>query len=133
MRLLLDTHVLLWWLAADTRLGAAARAHIADPATLCLVSAATAWEIAIKTALGRVDLGEPPEVSLPREIAGGDFLELPITIAHALAVGTLPAHHRDPFDRLLVAQARVERLQIVTADRVFAAYDVALLPAAANS
>ena len=129
MKLLLDTHVLLWWLGDDPRLGRAAAARITDPRNLVWVSAATAWEIAIKAALGRLDLGEPPEECLPREIERAGFRLLDVTIDHALAVRTLAAHHADPFDRLLIAQALSEGLQIVTADGAFAAYGVTVVPA----
>ena len=88
------------------------------------MSAATAWEIAIKMALGRLEMDEPPEISLPRELERSAFAHLPISMAHALAVRTLPAHHRDPFDRLLIAQARLDQLVLVTADPIVAAYDV---------
>ncbi len=129
MNLLIDTHVLLWWLADDRRLGRGAAAAIAEPRNIVWVSAASAWEIAIKAALGRLDLGEPPEECLPREIEDGGMRPLPITVPHALAVRTLPHHHADPFDRLLIAQAVVDGLQIVTADSAFTAYGVALLAA----
>lgn len=129
MTLLLDTHVLLWWLDDSPRLGARARAAIADPDNTVWVSAATAWEIAIKTGLGRLDMNEPPQEVLPREIEHGGFRPLAISMEHALAVRTLPPHHRDPFDRLLIAQAMAEDLRLVTADRAFARYGVSLIAA----
>ena len=129
MNLLLDTHALLWWLEDNPRLGRGASAHIADPRNIVWVSAATAWEIAIKVALGRLDLGAPPEDCLPREMERGSLQPLPVTVSHALAVRTLPLHHADPFDRLLIAQAVSDGLRIVTADGAFTAYGVALLPA----
>jgi len=125
--LLLDTHVLLWWLDDSPRLGARARAAIADPDNTVWVSAATAWEIAIKTGLGRLELGEPPEDVLPREIERGGFRPLAISVEHALAVRALPLHHRDPFDRMLVAQAMLEDLTLVTRDENIAKYEVATL------
>jgi PIN domain nuclease of toxin-antitoxin system len=124
VRLLLDTHALLWWLADNRKLGPRARAAIADPRSTIWVSAASAWEIAIKAALGRLDLAEPAEVCLPREIERNHFTPLPVTVGHALAVAGLPSHHSDPFDRILVAQAQLENLTIVTADKAFARYDV---------
>ena len=127
--LLLDTHAFLWWLDDNPRLGARARAAIADPDNTVLVSAATAWEIAIKTGLGRLELGEPPEDVLPREIERGGFRPLAISVEHALVVRTLPLHHRDPFDRLLIAQAVAEGLRLVTADGAFANYDVGVVDA----
>lgn len=129
MTLLLDTHVFLWWLDDNPRLGPAARTAIADPDSTVWVSAATAWEIAIKTGLGRLEMSEPPEEVLPREIERGGFQPLAISVEHALAVRTLPRHHRDPFDRLLIVQAMAEDLRLVTADRAFAHYDVNLVAA----
>jgi PIN domain nuclease of toxin-antitoxin system len=129
VNLLLDTHALLWWLTDSRKLGRRARAAIAGSANTVWVSAASAWEIAIKTALGRLEFKEPPEVCLPRELARNDFHELPVALDHALAVGTLPLHHTDPFDRLLIAQARAQALTLVTADSVFERYDVRTLDA----
>ena len=129
MKLLLDTHALLWGLAGSPKLGPQARARIVDPASTVWVSAATAWEIAIKAGLGRLDLGEPPEICIPREMERGGFLWLPVTAEHAFGVRTLPMHHGDPFDRLLVAQAGIEGLTLVTADAILSAYRVPLLNA----
>ncbi len=129
MTLLLDTHVLLWWLAASPKLGAGARKAIASPDATVWISAATAWEIAIKTSLGRLTLGEPPDVALPRELDRNGFRPLAVTIAHALAVRRLPTHHMDPFDRLLIAQAALEGLTLVTADPILRRYDVVVLDA----
>lgn len=123
MKLLLDTHVLLWWLTDDPRLGPELRSAISDPDALVHVSAATVWEIAIKEALGRIDL----DADLAVEIEAGGFIELPIQARHALAAGRLPRHHGDPFDRMLVAQAREEQLTLVSQDGALAAYDVDLL------
>lgn len=124
MRLLLDTHALLWWLA-DEGLRTQARDAIADPATVAMVSAVSAWEISIKKALGK--LAAPDD--LEHQVRAGGFLPLPISIAHGVAAGQLVRHHEDPFDRMLIAQARAEGLTIVTRDKRFADYDVALLPA----
>ena len=125
MRLLLDTHALLWWLDDDPRLGRPAREAIANPSSVAVVSAASVWEIAIKQALGRLDPPEPLQISLERE----RFDELPITHAHALRAGALPPHHKDPFDRMLVAQAELQGLTIVSRDPSLAPYGVAILPA----
>lgn len=125
MKLLLDTHALLWWLADDPMLSREARASIADPTSPVFVSAATAWEMAIKTALGKLDAPD----DLNDALAASRFQELPITIEHALLAGKLPQHHRDPFDRMLIAQARLEGLTVVTRDAVFGAYEIELLPA----
>ena len=124
MRLLLDTHALLWWLA-DEGLSTQARDAIADPATVAMVSAVSAWEISIKKALGK--LAAPDD--LDHQVQAGGFLPLPITIAHGVAAGELVRHHEDPFDRMLIAQARAEGLTIVTRDKRFADYDVPLMPA----
>ncbi len=118
MILLLDGHAFLWWVFEDRRLSDAARAAMAE--NRCLVSAATIWELAIKRATGKL---EAPE-SLPQAVQREGFGELPVTAAHGDAAGQLPLHHPDPFDRMLVAQARAEGLSIVTRDRAFAAYGV---------
>ena len=123
MRALLDTHALLWWLVDSDRLSDRARAVIADAATELYWSAASSWEIAIKTGLGRLSLPEPPRSLIPKVMREQALRPLEVTHAHALAVAELPDHHRDPFDRLLVAQSRLEKLPIVSADRIFERYD----------
>jgi PIN domain nuclease of toxin-antitoxin system len=125
VRLLLDTHVLLWSLGSPAQLRADARDAIEDGGNEVLVSAASAWEIAIKRALGRL---EAPD-DLPSAMEAAAFVPLSITIPHALAAGALPPHHRDPFDRMLVAQATLEELTVVTRDPHFARYGVPTLPA----
>lgn len=122
MRLLLDTHALLWWLARE-HLVEAVKDRIADPGTDVLVSAVCCWEVAIKQAAGKL---VPPE-PVSRAVRAGGFEPLPITLEHGERAGSLPRHHGDPFDRMLVAQAQLEGLTLVTRDRVFDAYDVALL------
>jgi PIN domain nuclease of toxin-antitoxin system len=122
--MLLDTHALLWWLA-DEELAPDVRDEIADPANSVAVSAASAWEISIKRALGK--LAAPDD--LREQIRASDFAPLPIEITHALAAGQLPKHHEDPFDRMLIAQAQIEKLTIVTRDRRFREYDVAVMSA----
>ena len=129
MKLLLDTHALLWWLEESPRLGFDTRREIASPRNEVLISAVCAWEIAIKVGLGRLDLGEPPEICLPREIERNGFRALPVEISHGCAVRSLPDHHRDPFDRLLVAQALCEGLTLVTADPLISRYSVTTLAA----
>ncbi|HWT25615.1 MAG TPA: type II toxin-antitoxin system VapC family toxin [Solirubrobacteraceae bacterium] len=119
-RLLVDTHAVLWWLADDPALSSGARAAIADPSAEPLVSAASLWEIAVKRSLGKLRVPD----DLPDEIAAAGFGRLPVSPEHAWAVRGLPFHHRDPFDRLLVAQAQAERLPVVTADVRFAPYGV---------
>lgn len=106
-------------------LGAKARAAIANPDAQVFVSAATAWEISINTALGKLDAPN----SLEEALATNGFTPLPINMEHALAAGRLPEHHRDPFDRMLIAQAQLERLTLVTHDGAFGHYDVGLLDA----
>ena len=124
MKLLIDTHILLWWLDNDPALPEWAASAIADPQHAAIVSAASVWEISIKQANGRLDA----PVDLLATIAD-DFATLPMTAGHAMAAGRLPPHHADPFDRMLIAQARVEGLTLVSVDRRFADYDVALLAA----
>ena len=122
MKLLLDTHVVLWWQRDDRRLNQAARRAIAD-ADIVWVSAVSGWEAAIKMALGRLRLAEPFRVL----VAADDFSELPLTLAHADALAGLPRHHADPFDRVLVAQATVEGATIVSHDRALEPYGVSML------
>lgn len=122
MSLLLDTHALLWWLGGE-RLDEDATERISDPSTLVAVSAASIWEAAVKSALGKLDVPEP----LGRAALEEGFEPLPVTFDHAELAGRLPRHHRDPFDRMLVAQAQGEGLTIVTRDLAFDAYDVPVL------
>lgn len=128
MRALLDTHVWLWMLSQPERL-AAALPVIEDPRSRLLLLSASSWEIAIKYALGRLPLPDPPSRYVPERIRSSGVTPLPVEHAHALAVAELPTHHRDPFDRLLVAQARLEGVPIITADPALAAYDVELIRA----
>jgi PIN domain nuclease of toxin-antitoxin system len=124
VRLLLDTHALLWWLA-DEGLTVPARDAIADPGNVVMVSAASAWEISIKKALGK--LAAPDD--LEQQVQASGFLPLPISLAHGVAAGRLDRYHEDAFDRMLIAQARAEGLTIVTRDKRFDEYGVPLLPA----
>lgn len=119
-RLLVDTHALLWWLTDDPALSAVARAAIADGASEPLISAASIWEIAIKQSLGRLTAPD----DLPETILSEGFTVLAVDAEHAWRVRQLPLHHRDPFDRLLVAQALTQQIPIVTADAQFDAYGV---------
>ena len=125
MRLLLDTHVLLWWLANDPSLGEEARAGISDPSSSVFVSAVTVWEVSIKQALGKLEA--PPD--LLGQIELNRFEPLSITVSHAYPAGALPRHHDDPFDRMLVAQAMKEGLVLLTADPRMSRYSVATLAA----
>ena len=121
MRLLLDTHALLWWLSDDAQLGPAARDLIADPAHDVFVSVVSLWEIQVKARVGKLtaDLA-----AILEEMEAQAFELLPIRPAHLLRLGGLPAHHRDPFDHLLIAQAMIEGAAFVTADRQISGYGV---------
>ena len=122
--LLLDTHVLIWWRAEPGRLKTTARTAIAET-DLVFVSAASAWEAALKISLGKLRLPEPFSTG----VVDSGFEKLSITFEHAERAAALPQHHRDPFDRMLVAQAATENLTLVTHDRRLAAYDVEILRA----
>ncbi len=124
MTALLDTHTFLWWIGDDRRLTTRAREVLADGANVLLFSAASAWEIAIKARLGRLDLPQAPEAFVPEQLALNQIDALPIQLTHALHVYALPDHHRDPFDRMLAAQARIEGVPIVSADPIFDHYNV---------
>ena len=126
MNLLLDTHVLLWWLDdPNTLLSEQALAAITDPDNQIIISVVSAWEIAIKKALGKL---ESPE-NLEEMIADSEFELIPINYEHAWQVKDLPPHHRDPFDRLLISQAKAEHLMLVTRDSQLKAYDIPILEA----
>jgi PIN domain nuclease of toxin-antitoxin system len=127
VNLLLHTHALLWFLGDDPSLSATATALIQDPANHKLVSVASCWEIAIKVALKKLDLGEPATTFLPRELATNGFDLLGIELIHATSVESLPPHHRDPFDRLLVAQSLIEKLPVVSVDAQLDAYGITRL------
>lgn len=121
MKLLLDTHLLLWAAGAPDRLSAEARSLLSDPNHVLVFSAASLWEITIKAGLGRTDFKVDPHL-LRRGLIENDYEELPITSRHAVAVSGLPEIHRDPFDRILVAQALVEGLTLLTHDPLVQAY-----------
>ena len=129
MRILLDTQCWLWMSLAPERFSATARRLLEDRQHALYLSAASAWEIAIKHALGKLRLPEPPASYVPARVAALGVLSLPIDHQHALHVASLPPHHRDPFDRMLVAQAQIEELPIMTADPVFSGYAVTTIPA----
>ena len=124
MRLLVDTHVFLWWVEGDKALPAKARAALAAPENECLVSLASAWELAIKAGLGKLKLALPVQRYVVEHVTANGFRFLDIRMPHIGRVEALPAHHGDPFDRLLIAQALEEKLPIVSADPVFRKYGV---------
>ena len=129
MRILLDTQCWLWMAASPEKLSPRARALVRTTEHELYLSAASAWEIAIKHALGKLRLPQPPSVTCRPAVETLRTLPLPIDQSHALRVAVLPSHHRDPFDRLLVAQAQIEDLPILTADPVFGRYDVEVIAA----
>lgn len=131
MNLLLDTHALLWWKEGSRKLGPRARRAIERDAAAVRVSAVSAWEIAIKSRIGRLRLASPLHEWMPEGLERHGFQMLNVTVDHAVAVASLPDHHDDPFDRLLIAQARQEGLTIVTADAAFDDYGVSVLDARA--
>jgi PIN domain nuclease of toxin-antitoxin system len=126
VKLLLDTHAWLWLQTSPERLGSCL-AHARNPQNTLLLSAASSWEIAIKWAIGRLELPEAPGSYVPSRMILNGVEGLPVYHRHALEVASLPRHHSDPFDRLLVAQARVEGATLITADRQFQEYDVELM------
>jgi PIN domain nuclease of toxin-antitoxin system len=125
MNLLLDTHALLWWLDDHPSLSKKARTSISDGMNSVFVSAAVIWEIEIKKALGKLKIPS----NFRQVLAQQSFEMLPVTVEHAYMVGDLPAFHRDPFDRMLIAQARVEGFTIVTRDSIFARYKIPVIQA----
>lgn len=124
MRVLLDTHALLWWLAGDSNLSINARHAIADPANEIFVSAASAWEVSTKFRIGKLPGAGPLGVDFAREVRQQGFVALAISLEHAQVAGALVGDHRDPFDRMLIAQAREEKMALVSNDAVFDTFDV---------
>lgn len=127
MKILLDTHVFLWWVAEDPRLSEAAREVVSAGENELLFSAASGWEMAIKVRLGKLRVPDDLGAYLSMQLSKNAVEVLPVTLRHATGVAHLPGHHRDPFDRLLVAQALAESLTIVTADPLVAKYPVETL------
>lgn len=124
MRALLDTHTFLWWITDDPQLSPRVREIISNGENELFLSSASGWEIAIKVRLGRLQLSDDLERFIPEQMALNAINGLPIQMSHALRVHGLPAHHRDPFDHLLIAQAQLENLPILTADPQIARYPV---------
>lgn len=129
MKILLDTHVWLWMISEPEKLSKHARRHINKDAEELILSAVSSWEISIKWALGKLTLPSPPSEFVPEHLAATKTYPLAIQHSHTLRVAVLPHHHTDPFDRLLIAQAQIERIPILTADPQFKPYDVELIPA----
>lgn len=126
-RLLIDTHVFLWWVNDAPDLTATARLAISDADNECYLSIASCWEMAIKSSLGKLSLAKPLERFVSEQLRANNFTLLNIELRHAAKVEKLPFHHRDPYDRLLIAQAITEKLIIVAADSAFSAYGVKIL------
>jgi PIN domain nuclease of toxin-antitoxin system len=124
MKVLLDTHTFLWWITDDPKLSSKSRDIIYDGSNELFLSAATGWEIAIKAKLNRIQLPEHPELFISEQLRINGIQSLPIQMGHALHVFTLPDYHRDPFDRMLVAQSQLEDLPILTADPLISLYRV---------
>lgn len=127
MNLLLDSHSFLWFIEGSPQLSIAARSLIADPANVLFLSMASVWEIAIKVSLEKVHIGQPFAQFVPHQLALHSINLLDITLQHAVEVSKLPFHHRDPFDRLIIAQSLVERLPIIGTDGVFDQYGITRL------
>ncbi len=127
MRLLIDTHALLWFCEGNASLGPAARAAMEDPGNECYVSHATAWEVAIKVGLKKLKLQTDYDVLFSDVLKANGFELLPPALSHYQALISLPKHHNDPFDRLMIAQAQVEELMVVSCDTYFSAYAVPLI------
>ncbi|MDY0301281.1 MAG: type II toxin-antitoxin system VapC family toxin [Trichlorobacter sp.] len=127
MRLLLDTHTFLWWISNDPLLSATAKTVISDARNECFLSLASCWEMAIKSSIGKLRLVKPVESFIPEEVIANDFSLLAIDFKHIAKVETLPFYHRDPFDRLLVAQAIVDKMILVSADSRLSEYDIKCL------
>ncbi len=132
MKLLLDTQCWLWWFAQPERLNEEAIAHIADETNALWLSVASIWEMGIKVAIGKLPLPEPIDSYIPSRMVLLNMRSLEITASHALQASMLPLHHRDPFDRMLVAQAQMEDMMLVSADPMFRLYNVSMLWAASS-
>lgn len=126
-RLLLDTHTFIWWATGDRRLSNSVVAALSDVSSEVILSVVTPWEIAIKHASGRLTLQRPVKQLVAEQVARHRYTTLPVRLEHVLEVAELPSHHGDPFDRLLVAQARVEGMMLVSRDTAMRAYDVPVL------
>jgi len=124
VRILLDTHTFLWWTNDSPRLSESARETIADPGNELFLSAASGWEIAIKVPLGKLRVADDLGRFIAEQLSLNQIATLPITMRHALQVHSLPLYHRDPFDRMIIAQSQLEKMPVLTTDGIFARYDV---------
>ena len=129
MNVLLDTHVLIWWMEKSPRLGSRAKRILASGTVNPVISAVSIWEMSIKVSIGRLEMADPLERWVPRLQNEWGVHPLPITFEHAIMVHNLPPHHNDPFDRMLVAQALCEHLELMTGDPILTSYDVRTLDA----
>jgi PIN domain nuclease of toxin-antitoxin system len=127
MKVLLDTHTFLWWVTEDSKLSSKASEIIRDGNNELYLSAASGWEITIKAQLNRIQLPGPPEKFISEQLRINGIQSLPILMSHALHVYNLPDHHRDPFDRILIAQSQLEGLPILTADPSFSLYEIGVI------
>jgi len=127
MKALLDTHIFLWWIADDPRLPSSVKEIIADGRNELFFSAASCWEIAIKLQLGRISLPEKPDIFIADQLSKNAIRSLPIQASHALYVFNLPPLHRDPFDRIIVAQAKLEKLPVITSDPLIRQYKINII------
>ena len=124
MKCLLDTHTFIWFVEGDTRLSETAQALIAEPSNEISVSIASLWEMAIKVSIGKLNFSQPFDVLIPSQLATNDMTILDISLNHLFVVTQLPFHHRDPFDRLLIAQSLVDNLPLIGIDGMFDSYGV---------
>lgn len=124
MRILLDTHSFLWFINGDPQLSVTARSHMEDETTDLFLSMASLWEIAIKMSLGKLQLAQPYDIFIPQQLTLNEIFLLNITITHTSSVISLPFHHRDPFDRLIIAQSSVEQMPVISKDDVFDTYGI---------
>jgi PIN domain nuclease of toxin-antitoxin system len=127
VNLLLDTHAFLWFIAGDSSLSKAARSAIEDESNNLYMSVASLWEIAIKISIDKLTLSEPFETFIPEQLAENGVELLDISVAHTALIASMPFHHRDPFDRLIAAQASAEQMTLVSADEAFDAYGITRL------
>jgi PIN domain nuclease of toxin-antitoxin system len=127
MNILLDTHAFLWWVTDNEQLSSVAREAIINPENSIIFSVVSAWEIAIKQGTGKLTLPEPAEIYIPSRLETNQFSILPINLSHVLQIASLPDLHRDPFDRLLIAQSQVENIPIISIDRFVTQYPVTVI------